>query len=101
MAGKLVWSLRHDYTITPVTTAAFVELEPSLPKNVRRLEIFDSSGETLELAYGPSGSETMALQIVPGGNEYRDCLLNMGMRISIKALSNDASVGELTINAFY
>ena len=100
-ANKLVHSVRVDYSVTPVTTAAFVQIESSVPKNVRAVEVFDSSGSTLQLAYGPTGSEVLALQIIPGGNELRPLLLNLGLPLSLKAIDADALVGECVLNFFY
>jgi hypothetical protein len=99
-AAHLVHSIRYDYAV-PVTTAAYVEISSSLPKNCRFVEIFDSSGSTMELAYGPAGSEVKAINIIPGGNELRPLILNAGMRLSLKAISANATAGECTINFFY
>lgn len=99
--GHKVFDLRNDYTGTNVTTAAIVELSSSIPENCRELEVFDSSGQTMELYYGPSGSEVSALKILPGGNGRISCILNKGMRLGVKAVSATANVGELTINAYY
>lgn len=101
MAGKLVYSKTLDYGVTPVTTAAWVQIEPNLPNNVRFVEIFDSSGSVMLLSYGPAASETLALQVQPGGNKIEPCLLNKGMALSLKALDADATTGQFVLNAFY
>ena len=101
MAGKLVYSKTLDYGVTPVTTGAWVQIEPSLPANVRKIEVFDSSGSVIELAYGPAGSETMAIILAPGGRTLEPCLLNMGMALSLRALDANASSGQFVLNAFY
>lgn len=99
--GKLVFSIRNDYAVTPVTTGAYVQIHASIPANARIVEIFDSSGSTLQFSYGPAGSEVVALNVVPGGNELRPCLLNQGMALSLKAIDASATVGEFVLNAFY
>lgn len=99
--AHLVHSIRHDYVANPVDSVSYFQIESDLPNNVRAVEIFDSSGSTVELAYGPAGSEVRAIQIVPGGNELRPLILNRGMALSLKSLSADAVAGECTINFYY
>lgn len=99
-ASKCVATLRYNYTV-PVTTAAWVEILAALDHDVREVEVFDSSGQTLQLGYGPSGSEVVGFQIVPGGNGRVEQLLNKGMRLALKAVSATASTGECTINFYY
>ena len=100
-ANKKVFDIRNNYVTTPVTTAAIVQLSAAISHDVRAVEVFDSSGQAMELYYGPAGSEVSALKIIPGGNELRPLLLNKGMRLGVKAVSADATVGELTINFYY
>lgn len=99
-ANKPVQIIRHDYSSTSVTTSAYTELNSSLNGDVTELEIFDSSGQTLVLAIGAAGSETDQFYIIPGGNGRRTVLLHEGQRLSVKAVSADATAGELTINLF-
>lgn len=91
---------RNDYTITPVTTGAYVQLIASMPAAVKEVEIFDSSGETLVLAIGGAGSEVNKVYIFPGGNGRIPLQIAATTRLSVKAVSNNATSGELTIN-FY
>lgn len=95
-----VTSIRNDYTSTSVTTSAWVEIVASLSADVQEIEIFDSSGQTLELGVGGSGSEARQLYILPGGNGKVPLRIASGARVSVKAASATASVGELVIN-FY
>jgi hypothetical protein len=63
------------------------------------IEIFDSSGQTMELSYGPAaGSEANLLYIVPGGNGRMPLTLAKGARLAIQAVSGNATGGELIIN---
>lgn len=95
-----VQSVRMLYSTTNVTTAAWVQLIASLNYDVTRVEIFDSSGQTLMLGLGASGSESNYFDITPGGNGMVDAKISKGSRISLRALSSTASSGEITIN-FY
>lgn len=101
VAGRtLVASPRTVYTSTPVTTAAWTQLVAALADDVNVVEVFDSSGETMELGVGGSGSEVRACLIFPGGNGPISLAFASGDRISIRAVSADALVGENDIN-FY
>ena len=91
---------RNVYTITPVTTAAWVQLVASMPYTVQSITVFDSSGQTLLLGVGQSGSEVAQILIPPGGGTF-PLGITAGSRVSIKALSANATTGENDINYFY
>lgn len=93
-----ITTVRNAYTSTAVTTGAYVELVASLASSCKELQIFDSSGQTLELAVGGSGTETRIIYIFPGGNGNTRVGISAGSRISIKAVSATANLGELIIN---
>lgn len=102
-AKVVVQSIRNDYSSTNVTTSAYVQLDSSLNQDTRSLEIFDSSGRTLVLARGASGSEVdLPFYIVPGGNaNIVDVgLLPRGTRLSIKAVDASATTGVLILNLY-
>jgi hypothetical protein len=89
---------RNAHSSTNVTSAAWVELEDSTVAEINRLHIFDSSGRTLELALGGSGSEVAFAYIPPGGlDSPLDKNIPIGSRISVRAVSTTASSGELLI----
>lgn len=92
--------VRNDYTSVAVTTAAYTQLIASTTNAYKEVEIFDSSGQTLQLAIGGSGSEVNKILIFPGGNGRVKLSISASTRISIKAVSATASVGEIDIN-FY
>jgi len=91
---------RYDYSGGSVTTGSWVQLIASTTSAISEIEIFDSSGQTLELGVGGSGSEVRKLLITPGGNGRIPCVIAAGSRISIRAVSATASVGENDINAY-
>lgn len=91
---------RSDYSTTSVTTSAYVELIASTSAASSQLEIFDSSGQTLVLAFGGAGSEVDKIYITPGGNGIVPLTIPSGTRLSIKAVSATASEGEITINLY-
>lgn len=92
-----VQTIRNAYASTNVTAGAWVELDSSLDAAVKRLIIFDSSGQTLELGTGPGASETRLCIIPPGGLDI-DVNIAATTRLAIRAISGTASTGELDIN---
>lgn len=91
-------SVRLDYSGTPVTTGAWVELIASTAATINCLNIFDSSGRTLELGTGAAASETRVMIVPPGGLDgCTDLLIPASSRLSIRAISANATVGEIDI----
>lgn len=92
---------RLVYSSTNVTTGAWVQLLSSVGTiAITEIEIFDSSGETLELGVGAAGSEVSNSYIIPGGNGRIPMQISALSRISVKSVSATANSGELIIN-FY
>ena len=96
----LIDTVYNDYSSTPVTTAAYVTLIASLPAAVKQVEIFDSSGSVLTLALGAAAAEVDINQVIPGGNGLIPCVITAAARLSIKAVSANASSGLLVINLY-
>lgn len=92
--------VRNVYSSVNVTTAAYVELVASLTSTANYIEIFDSSGQTLVIAFGAAASEVDQFNVFPGGNGPIPINIPAGTRVSIKAVSATANVGEIDIN-FY
>lgn len=101
-SGKAIANspVRNDYSSVNVTTAAYVQLVASLTSATTEIEIFDSSGQTLVLAVGAAASEVDQIFVFPGGQGRTPLAIAAGSRVSIKAVSATASVGEISIN-FY
>jgi hypothetical protein len=92
--------IRNDYSVTNVTTAAYVQLVASTAAAISYLDIFDSSGETMVFAVGAAAAEVDQFYIYPGGNGKIELTIPIASRLSVKAVSATASVGELDINCF-
>ena len=99
-AKTAVTLTRNDYTSVSVTTAAYTQLIASTSAAISEIEIFDSSGQTLALATGAAASEVNQVFIFPGGNGRIPLSIAAGVRVSIRAISATASVGESTINYY-
>lgn len=92
--------IRNDYSSVNVTTAAYVQLVASTGSTINKIEIFDSSGQTLKIAFGAAASEVDKFLVFPGGNGPIDINIPASTRVSIRAVSADATVGEIDVN-FY
>ena len=95
MAGRATaWLERLDYTGTPVTTAAYVQLIAATISTINWVTIFDSSGSAMILAIGAAGSEVDQIYVAPGGNSAGfELYIAVGSRVSYKALDAHADLG--------
>lgn len=99
--GKtVVTTVRNDYSSVNVTTGAWVQLIASTSSTINEFEIFDSSGQTLEIGTGGIGSEQRLILVFPGGNGRVPAQILASSRVSIRAVSANATVGEISINFF-
>ncbi len=92
-------SVRYAYSSGAVGTVTWVQLIASTAALINCIELFDSSGQTLELGTGAPASETRVLIIPPGGLDA--CIplrIAAGTRLAIRALSaTTGTVGEIDI----
>jgi hypothetical protein len=96
---KSVHQVAHSYAGTNVTTAAWVEIEDSMPDACTELDIFDGSGKILYLGVGAAGAEVIKAIIPPGGPLNRiPCNIPKGARVALKAVDATASTGYAVIN---
>jgi hypothetical protein len=89
----------NDYTSTAVTTAAYTQLIASTASEIKRINIFDSSGETMIIATGAAGFEIDHFFVFPGGID-EEVAIPAGTRISIKAKTANATVGYFAMNTW-
>lgn len=81
-----------DFSASSVTNAAWVQLIASTANDSKLAQIFMSSGEPLEFAFGAPASEVAKGYIFPGGNGTQGLVIPAGTRVSVKA------VNAVTIN---
>ncbi len=95
-------SVRYAYSSGAVSTVSWVQLIASTAAVINCVQLFDSSGQTLELGTGAGGAETRVLIIPPGGLD--GCVplkIAASTRIAIRALSATTGViGEIDITGF-
>lgn len=100
-----VTQVRNAYATTPVTTSAWVQILAATPLDTSAIQSFDSSGQTLQLGVIPSGSTqatpTVYALLFPGGNGTQNLKIPGGASIWVKAVSGNATAGELDLNFFY
>ena len=92
--------VRNDYGSVNVTTAAYVALIASTSGAANLMEIFDSSGQTLKIAFGAAASEVDQFLVFPGGNGPVSISVPASTRVSIRAVSASATVGEISLNLY-
>lgn len=96
----LVQTITLNYASTNVTTSAFTQLIASTSHVYQLFEIYDNSGSIMELAFGGSGSEVVQFSIPKGGNGQVRLYCAASTRISIKAVSANATSDYLVINLY-
>lgn len=87
-----------DYSLSPVTTGAWVQVDASTAGAINLLCLTDQSGQVMELGSGAAASETRIFLIAPG---FSDCIplrIAAGVRLSVRAVSATASSGYLIIS---
>lgn len=89
--------VRNDYSVTPVTTTDYTQLIESTESEYEEIHISDTSGQTLVIATGISGNEVDTIIIPPGGIFPMKFHFDAGTRISVKAVSMNASAGEINV----
>ena len=86
--------------VTPVTTSAYTQIAASTSAVARLVEIYDTSGEILVLAFGAAAAEADQIYIPQGGNGPVRLLIPESTRLSVKAVSGNTAGGYLLINTF-
>lgn len=92
--ANVISKAKIDFATTNVSNASWVQVISSVgASNVEKAQIFMSSGEPLEFAFGGSGSEVSQGYIFPGGNGFQDLTIPSGTRVSVRA------VNAVTVNS--
>lgn len=89
----------RDYASSGLSAATWTEIIASTSAECKEIEIFDSSGEILELGTGTAASEVRQMYIFPGGNGRVRLKIASGTRVAIKCASA-VSTGNFIINTY-
>jgi len=96
--GQIVTS----YSSTNVGTSTAVQVLASVPSNgATMLDVFDSSGQTLQLSYTINSINTVIAVVYPGGNGQVQVSIPAGAALYLKSLTSTANSGYSIINLFY
>ena len=87
-----------DYSLSPVTTGAWVQVDASTAGAINLLCLTDQSGQVMELGSGAAASETIIFLIAPGFSGCIPLRIAAGVRLSVRAVSDTASSGYLIIS---
>lgn len=102
LSHKPTVTVRVDLGVTPITTAAWLQLVAALGAPACAVEIYNPTGATIMLSTGAAGLEaasTLPYSILPGGSsillpfEFKN-----GGRISAKAVDQDATNNIFVLN---
>lgn len=88
-----------DATTINGAAGAFVEGVASLAAQVRKVQVFDTSGAFIGVYTGAAAAETLAFVFGPGSNETIEINIAAATRISFRSLEAAApSAGNITMN---
>jgi hypothetical protein len=90
-----------SYSGTNVTTSAYVTLDPAIAVSCSKIVIVDTSTQLMKLAVGAAGSEKDICTFQGNGNAVLiPAYISMGARLSLKAISANATSGYNTVSLF-
>jgi hypothetical protein len=98
--ARIVGLARIDAYAVPITTAAYSVLVASTAVYITELEVDNTSGKTLVMAFGAPAAEVDKLYIPAKGLSRQAVAIPAGTRITLKALGGDADVGDVNANFF-
>jgi len=94
--------LVHDFAVTAVTSAAWVEIKTDTTSRLQSISIFQNSGSNFFLGFSADSSDPSEELVVvfPTGLGITNLSFPAGSDLFLKAIDADASSGELYLNLF-
>lgn len=89
----LVQRVNIDFSSTNILNSTWTQVVASLPQNVVRIDVTNTSADAVVIGLGKVGSEIAAAQIGQGATLSIPVLMNMSQRVSLQ------SVFVATLNA--
>lgn len=86
-----------NYSSNPISTSAYTQILSTTSNQINQIDIFDSSGQAMILAFGASGLEVPQYYVPPGGASVL-IQAPIGTRVSMKALTANATSGYLLMS---
>lgn len=94
-------SARLDYSSSNVTTGAYVQVIASTAAAFNAITVFNGCGESIYLATGGAGAESVKSIVPPGGLDGTISLaIAASTRIAVKGLSGSCTSGQFIINGY-
>ncbi len=103
LAAKPTGKIYYDLTSGSITTAAWREIEDSIPASCTAIMVAWSGDAVLKLAKGAAGSEVeLPIYITPGQapNVLIPLELSKAWRLAARAEDQNVTVGRLVITLF-
>lgn len=91
-------SIHYDYTGGTVTTGAWTEIDAATAVAMNYVCITDQSGQIMELGSGAAAAETRIFLIARGFSGCIPLRIAASTRLSLKAVSSDASTGDFVLS---
>lgn len=88
-------SFNVDYTNI---TTSYYQVVGSTADAYSKIAIYDTTGETIELALGAASSEVVKMIIGPGCDQILEIQIPAGSRITVRSVGTNASGGSLVLN---
>jgi len=79
-------------------TISYFQVVASTADAIDRIAMYETTGETIQLAIGGSGSEVLKLTIGPGCDQIIDVNIPAGSRIAVRTVGSNATAGSLILN---
>lgn len=86
------------YASASITTNAYSEIFASAPTSVSKMLVCDTSGQILIIAIGPAGEEVDIATTFINGCVLIPSFIKEGTRISMKAVTGNATTGYNTFS---
>jgi hypothetical protein len=87
----------YNIAYTNLTTS-YYQVVASTASEYTKVVVYDTSGETIELSLGGSGSEVVKIILGPGCDQSFECQIPAASRIAVRTVGSNATAGSLILN---
>lgn len=79
-------------------TTAYFQIDSSSPA-ISKIVVYETTGKTIQIATGNTGSESVKMTIGPGCDQTFDFAAIATTKLSVRTVGSNATAGSLIINA--
>jgi len=85
-----------DFSTTnlPGSASDPAQLIASLSADIKKIQVFDTGGNFMEIMTGGVGSEVRKVLVGPGSNETVECAISSGTRVSVRRIDSTSAATE-------